>query len=77
MRSTRTIDDDVLEAARHLAARERKSVGKVISTLALQALRLGASRRLVRNGVPLLPAPAGGAGFVTPELVNRLHDGSP
>lgn len=38
MRTTLAIDDDVLAAARHLAEREHKSVGDVISALARQGL---------------------------------------
>ena len=39
MRTTLAIDDDVLAAAKELAAAERKSVGEVISALARRALR--------------------------------------
>lgn len=38
MRTTLDIDDDVLEAAKELARRERASAGAVISRLARQAL---------------------------------------
>ena len=38
MRTTLTIDDDILAAAKHLAERERKSVGEVVSALARQGL---------------------------------------
>jgi hypothetical protein len=38
MRTTFAIDDDILAAAKHLAERDRKSVGEVISTLARQGL---------------------------------------
>ena len=38
MRTTLTIDDDVLEAARGLAERDRKTVGEVISELAREAM---------------------------------------
>jgi hypothetical protein len=72
MRTTLAIDDDVLSAARHLAERERRSVGDIISTLARQGLaREARSARPVRNGVPLLPARGGP---VTLELVNQLRD---
>ena len=39
MRITLTIDDDVLNAARALAAREHETVGGVISALAHKALQ--------------------------------------
>lgn len=76
MRTTLAIDDDVLAAAKGLAARQRKSLGEVISALARQALtpppRVGKSR----NGIPLLPVRSGTIP-VTPELVNRLRDELP
>ena len=74
MRTTLAIDDDVLAAAKHLADRERKSVGEVISTLARQGLTPAVGKtRPVRNGIPLLPRQKGGAA-VTLELVNQLRD---
>ena len=76
MRTTLTIDDDVLAAAKGLAARQRKSVGEVISALSRQALRPATTSRKLRNGVPLLPVRAG-ATVVTPELVNQLRDELP
>jgi len=77
MRTTLAIDDDVLAAARHLAEREQKSVGEVISALARQALARGArSAGSVRNGVALLPTREGGKP-VTLELVNQIREEQP
>lgn len=77
MRTTLAIDDDVLAAAKHLAERDQKSVGEVISVLARQGLARGArAARAERNGVPLL-ANRRGAAPVTPELVNQLRDELP
>jgi hypothetical protein len=77
MRTTLAIDDDVLAAAKHLAERDQKSVGEVISTLARQGLtRAVRVSRSERNGVPLLPSRRGVAP-VTPELVNQLRDELP
>lgn len=73
MRTTIAIDDDVLATAKGLAARQRKTLGEVISALARQALRPTASHGETRNGVPLLPV-RGDAVPVTPELVNQLRD---
>ena len=57
MRTTLAIDDDILAAARHLAERDSKSVGEVISSLARQGLARGSrAARTERNGVPLLPS---------------------
>lgn len=77
MRTTLAIDDDVLAAAKHLAEREHKSVGEVISTLARQGLARstrGSGGR--RNGIPLLPRRKT-AVPVTLELVNQLRDEQP
>ena len=76
MRTTLAIDDDVLAAAKGLAARQHKTVGEVISELARQALRPSSSHQETRNGVPLLPLRPD-AVPVTPELVNRLRDELP
>ncbi|MEO6408323.1 MAG: ribbon-helix-helix protein, CopG family [Burkholderiaceae bacterium] len=74
MRTTLAIDDDVLAAAKHLAQREHKSIGEVISVLARQGLnRQVHGARAVRNGVPLLPLRKG-ARPVTLEVVNQLRD---
>lgn len=73
MRTTLSIDDDVLAAAKGLAARQHKTVGEVVSALARQALQRPAPKGGKRNGVPLLAERAGGPP-VTPELVNQLRD---
>ena len=39
MRTTLKLDDDILDAARSLAAQQRKTVGEVISELVRRALR--------------------------------------
>lgn len=79
MRTTLAIDDDILAAARHLAERERKSVGEVVSALARQGLAKGTpgarGTPSQRNGIPLL-ARRGAAVPVTLELVNQLRDES-
>lgn len=76
MRTTLTIDDDVLAAAKAMAQRQNKSLGEVISALSRQALMPTRGRTAVRNGVPLLPAKPG-ATAVTLELVNQLRDELP
>jgi hypothetical protein len=76
MRTTLAIDDDVLAAAKELAASERKSVGEVISSLARRALRPVPSNGAMRNGVPLLPVRPGAA-RVTSELVRQLQEDLP
>lgn len=75
MRTTLSIDDDVLAAAKALARQQHRSVGEVISDLARRAIR----RRQAagqRNGIPLL-SPRPEAPLVTLELVNALRDELP
>ena len=76
MRTTLSIDDDVLAAAKGLATLQHKSVGEVISELTRKALRPGVQKVKERNGVPLLPVGAK-AKAVTPELVYQLLDELP
>jgi hypothetical protein len=71
MRTTLAIDDDVLTAARKLAATQQKSVGEVISALARRALHPAETGRKTRNGVPLLPT-IPNAARVTSKLVRQL-----
>ncbi len=73
MRTTLVIDDDVLSAAKEMAAMENKSVGEVISSLARRALSPAESKVKVRNGVPLLRVRKG-APRVTSELVHQLRE---
>jgi hypothetical protein len=75
MRTTLEIDDDVLQAAKDLAANRGTTAGKVLSELARQALEPRRSPRL-RNGVPLLPRRPAGTPKPTLDLVNRLRDES-
>ncbi len=72
MRTTLAIDDDVLEAARALAAQQRRPVGDVVSELARRALQQPAAQK-ERNGVPLLPVSQPMA-RVTLDVVNALRD---
>jgi hypothetical protein len=77
MRTTLAIDDDILAAAKHLAEREQRSVGEVISALARQGLsRTARGSHRERNGIPLLPSRKA-AVPVTLELVNQLRDEQP
>jgi hypothetical protein len=73
MRTTLDIDDDVLQAAKELAANRSTTAGRVLSELARQALAPKRGPR-VRNGVPLLPRRAKGSPRPTMALVNRLRD---
>jgi hypothetical protein len=72
MRTTLDIDEDILQAAKELAAQQRTTAGKVLSNLARKALSPDHAIEL-RNGVPLLP-PREGEGVVTVDEVQRLRD---
>ena len=76
MRTTISIDDDVLLAARGLARRDGSSIGAVISELARKGLNGGS----LDNGVPendafygFQPLPKRGKA-VTNELIDRLRE---
>ena len=73
MRTTVDLADDLLEAAKELAAVRGTTAGRVISDLMRQALELR-PRAATRNGVPLLPQRPAGSARVTMGLVNRLRD---
>ena len=72
MRTTLTLDDDVLGAAKAIAQRQNKALGEVISELARHSLAAPIARR-ERNGIRLLPA-GGATAPVTLEQVNALRD---
>ena len=76
MRTTLVIEDDVLSAAKEMAAMENKSVGEVISSLARRALSPEESRVKTRNGVPLLKVRKG-ASRITSKLVHQLREELP
>jgi hypothetical protein len=76
MRTTLAIDDDILAAAKEMAAAERRSIGEVISSLARQALRPAPHAYPTRNGVPLL-ALRPGSPRVTSEMVRKLQEELP
>ena len=72
MRTTLDIDEDVLQAAKERAARERKTAGKLISEWARRGLHApveSSARPVVVNGFELLPAQGR---LITNELVRQL-----
>ena len=74
MRTTLDIDDDVLQAAKEIAATDGRTAGKVLSDLARKGLAPVRQKVRVRNGVPLLPPPAPGTPPMTMKRVNELRD---
>ena len=73
MRTTIDIDDDILQAAKELAAVRRMTAGRVISDLARKALEPARAGQM-RNGVPVLPPRPAGAPRPTMKLVNAMRD---
>lgn len=72
MRTTLDIDEDVLEAVKELGAMRGKTAGKVLSEVARGAL-IPSRTYTVRNGVPIIPRPAGGR-IITSADVKRLQE---
>jgi hypothetical protein len=68
VRTTLNLDDDVLAAARELAAGERRSLGSVISELARRGLT--PARVQSADGLPVIRVPAG-TPAITPGMVRR------
>ena len=71
MRTTLELDDDVIAAARELAAADRRSLGSVVSELARRGLT---PARVEADGdLPVVRVPAGSPA-ITPEMVRRALD---
>ena len=73
VRTTLDLDEDILQAAKEIAAARGTTAGRVVSDLARKALTPSRAGR-VRNGVPLLPQRPTGAPRPTMKLVNTLRD---
>ena len=76
MRTTLDIASDVLQAAKELARREKKTIGEVISELARTALTTPAQAPSAREPKAVYgfrPFPKRG-GVVTNELIDKLRE---
>ena len=81
MRTTLNIDDDVLAAAKELAASRNTTVGRILSEYCRRGLHAPdpapagtvdpKTGWILRNGIPVLPA---GGRIVTMELVRKIMD---
>ena len=71
MRTTLDLDEDVIAAARELAAEGRRSLGSVISELARRGLT--PARVEAHDDLPVIRVPAG-APPITPQMVRRALD---
>lgn len=78
MRTTLSIDDDVMAYARAKAEQSRTSIGDVISSLARDAIaqETNSDYPTVWNGILQLPRRKNGV-LVTLEMVNALRDDEP
>ena len=76
VRTTLDIADDVLQAAKELAALRGETTGAVLSALARKGLESGEGEPATRsrNGVPLLARRPPGARRPTMKLVNDPRD---
>lgn len=70
MRTTINIEDDVLAAARSLAAAEGRPVGSVVSELARRGLRGTTQSRRGPSGFPVVQVDAS-APLITTEMVRQ------
>jgi len=71
MRTTITIDDDVLAVARALAEQSRSSLGRALSELARRGFKGTGATGDSGDGVPVFQVPAD-AGPITNEDVYRV-----
>lgn len=71
MRTTLDLDDDLVAAARELAAADRRSLGSVISELAQRGLT--PARVEAEGDLPVIRVPAG-TPAITPHMVRRALD---
>jgi hypothetical protein len=80
MRTTLDIDDDVLFAAKEIAAKERKTAGKILSDFfrrGIQSDSVDASGMepgqpfVFKNGIPILPSRRE---LVTTEQIQRIME---
>jgi chorismate synthase len=72
MRTTLTLDADIISAARQIAAAKSKSIGKVISELARRGLEARSEVR-THQGFPVFQVTKGTAPL-TPDDVRRDED---
>ena len=76
MRTTLTLDDELLEAARQMAEAQSKTIGEVVSDLLRKALTPSSTPPTYRNGILLVPRREG-APPSTLEMIKRLDDETP
>ena len=73
MRTTITIDDDLFEAAKALAAQRKVAVGKVVSDLMRKGLQAETQIKTGKGGFPVFKVPEN-ARPITLETVKAAED---
>jgi hypothetical protein len=80
MRTTLDIDDDVLFAAKEIAAKERKTAGKILSDFFRRGIQSDSADAsgmapgqpfVFKNGIPILPSRGE---LVTTEQIQRIME---
>ena len=74
MRTTLTIDDDVLSVARALAARKGSSLGSALSELARRGFRNGAFTGAKRDDIPFFPIDPNAETFTSEDVYRALDE---
>lgn len=74
MRTTLSIDDDVLAAAKQFADSRGITLGEAVSQLARATLTERRRHSGTRNGIVLLPAPEASGAAATLDDVTTLRD---
>ena len=74
MRTTLTLDDDVLSVARALAQRKKTSLGSAVSELARRGFRGGVSSRRKRNDIPFFPIDPDAGPITNEDVYKALED---
>ncbi len=74
MRTTLTIDDDVLSVARALAARNGGSLGSAVSELARRGFRNGVNTSAKRDDIPFFPINPNAEPFTSEDVYKALDE---
>jgi hypothetical protein len=73
MRTTLTIDDDLLEAAKSLATQKKIPLGKAVSELIRKGMQRGPVVRTKKGGFPVFSQPKN-ARILTLEAVKKAEE---
>ena len=73
MRTTLTIDDDLMEAARALAVQRRAPLGKIVSELMRKGIQGGGRIKVRRKGFPVFRV-SKNASPITLEIVKKAEE---